>query len=172
MMKPILLSVVLTLLPFATSAAQETSVQVQTPKAAGEAQREPPAKPVETGQAVNVKVELTITDQATSGPVTVRTVSLLAADNSIGRIRAVSPSRKTGELNVDARPRILTADRLQLALTVEYRPGVTSGGEEPPSLSQSLTVVIRDATPLVVSQSADPNSDRKVKMEVKATVLR
>jgi hypothetical protein len=165
-MKRILASLLFAVLPFATTSAQEAPAQTPKPQA------QAPKRPAETGQAVNIKIDLTITDQSSEGPATVRTVSLLALDNSVGRIRSVAPLRSTGELNVDARPRILQPDRLQLALTVEYRPGVERSNEEPPSLSQSLTVLLKDGTALLVSQSADPNSDRKVKVEVKATVLK
>jgi hypothetical protein len=39
-------------------------------------------------------------------------------------------------------------------------------------ISESLTVILEDGKPLVVSQSADPGSDRKVRVEIKATILK
>ena len=42
----------------------------------------------------------------------------------------------------------------------------------PTELNQSLTVVLQSGKPMLISQAADPTSDRKVTVEVKATVLK
>ena len=39
-------------------------------------------------------------------------------------------------------------------------------------MNQSVTVVLDSGKPLVITQAADPVSDRKVTVEVKATLLR
>jgi hypothetical protein len=39
-------------------------------------------------------------------------------------------------------------------------------------MNQSLTVVLQSGKPLMISQAADPVSDRKVNVEVKATILK
>jgi hypothetical protein len=39
-------------------------------------------------------------------------------------------------------------------------------------MNQSLTVILQSGKPLIVSQAADPVSDRKVVVEVKATILK
>jgi hypothetical protein len=39
-------------------------------------------------------------------------------------------------------------------------------------MNQSVTVLLESGKPLVITQAADPVSDRKVTVEVKATVLR
>jgi hypothetical protein len=165
-MKHILMTLMFAFLPPAFASAQEQPAETQ--------KQQPPQiaiRPAETGQAVNIKIDVTITEQASATPPTVRAITLLVSDSSVGRIRTVSPSHRAGELNVDARPRIVQGDRLHLMLTVEYRPGVSGDTETPPSLNQSLSVMLQDGKPLVVSQSADPNSERKVKLEVKATIL-
>jgi hypothetical protein len=166
-MKRALLTLVLALLPGALSAQQAPP---EKPKPAAE---ESP-KAAETGQALNVKVELTITEQAGSAAAVTKTLTVLAADRQTGRIRSYFPgASRTGELNVDVRPRMLERDLIQLGLVVEYRPGSADGAETlTPGQSQSLTVFVQNGRPLLISQSADPNSDRTVKLEVKATVLR
>ena len=42
----------------------------------------------------------------------------------------------------------------------------------PSGVNQSQTVVLQSGKPLIISQAADPVSDRKVVVEVKATVLK
>jgi hypothetical protein len=167
-MKRALLTVVIALLPCALSGAQEQPQEKSKPPG------DVAAKPAESGQTVNVKVDLTITEQAGSAATVTKVVSILAGDGQAGRIRSYSPGApKTGELNVDVRPRLLERDLIQLGLVVEYRPGTTEGTASPtPGQSQSLTVFVQNGRPLLISQSADPNSDRTVKLEIRATVQR
>lgn len=81
-------------------------------------------------------------------------------------------------LNVDARPFVSVEGPVQLELTFEYYP-LKSAGEQkegarqrPAGINQSQTVILQSGKPLIVSQAADPISDRKVVVEVKATVLK
>ena len=133
----------------------------------------------------NVKVELTISDQTGNGPVEKKVVSLIAAEESWGKIRtqaAAKPSDVTAGpvvpvgLNVDARPWLTSTGQIQLELTIGYNP-LDAGGREgkqlrPTELNQSMTVVLQSGKPLVISQAADPIADRKMIVEVVATVLK
>jgi hypothetical protein len=124
----------------------------------------------------NVQVELTLTDQLGTGAPQKKTVSMIVASGSLGKIRntaaRIGPTQIG--LNVDARPFVSTEGPIQLELTLYYYP--PQGDEKDPGmpteLNQSLTVVLQSGKPLVVSQAADPVSDRKVVVEVKATVLK
>jgi hypothetical protein len=167
-MKRALLTVVIALLSVGSAVAQERAPDKPKPQPET-------ASPRETGQPINIRVDLTISEQTGSAPATTKSISVLAADGNTGRIRSYNPigGAKAGELNVDVRPRLLEGDRLQLSLIVEYRPVAQAVNEGAlPGLSESLTVILQDGKPLVVSQSADPNSDRKVKLEARATILR
>ncbi len=133
------------------------------------------------GQAINVRIDVTITDQTAAGEPALKTLTLLAADNSWSRIRSEGmafTSAGGGQSNItlrlDARPRILQADKLHLEMIVEYKPTVLEAkqGSSATTLSESFDVVLENGKPLLISQSADPNTDRKVKLEVKATILR
>ena len=131
----------------------------------------------DVGQAVNIRLDITISDQQTTGPVS-KTITMVVADNWQSRLRTTGTVFTTGGqyqvvLNVDARPR-LTGDKILLMMTVEYKPTAPEPkpGNSTTNVDQSFQVVLTDGKPLVVSQSADPNSDRKVKLEVKATVLK
>jgi hypothetical protein len=54
-------------------------------------------------------------------------------------------------------------------LTVEYQP---ERAVNTTMLNQSIGVVLTPGKPTIISQSADPNSDRKVAVEVTATVVK
>ncbi len=132
----------------------------------------------------NVQIELTLTDQVGTAAPEKKSVSMIASSGNWGKIRSAGTYRPTGEpalvaeLNVDARPFVSTDGAVQLELTVVYNPpGATriereDGKARPSGINQSLTVVLQSGKPLIISQAADPVSDRKVVVEVKATVLK
>jgi hypothetical protein len=135
----------------------------------------------------NVQIELTISDQVGSGPVQKKTVSMIAASGTWGKIRAAGVARPNDRsavvpvgLNVDARPFVQPEGIVQVELTIGYNPfdplaaerSEPSGQARPTELNQSLTVVLQSGKPLVVSQAADPVSDRKIIVEVKATIMK
>jgi hypothetical protein len=136
-------------------------------KRADDAQDPPPAqadKPAVSPAlaATNVRVELTLTEDG-EGAAAPKTVSMLVTNRELGRIRS---GVSGASLNVDARPMILDDGRVRVMLTIEYAPGNLS------PMSQSMTTVLTSGKPLVVSQSADPKSTRRVQAELTATIVK
>jgi hypothetical protein len=138
-------------------------------------------------QFVNIKLDLTIsvTDQRGVPVGAVKTVSLHVVDRDNGRIRmgriansAPNPAdtfttSPTPVLNVDATPEILSSGRIRVSINLEYRPATReSEDKEPIHINERLSAVLEDGKPLVVSQTADPASDRHVKVELKASISR
>jgi hypothetical protein len=153
-------------------AANAAAQQVETPRPAGDAKPRPaaaseqppaPRPPEPPGQVVNIKFDLTITDQTGTAEGAKKLVSLLVADRQTGYVRSTASSERTGpvRLNVDARPQILANGNIRVALSLEY-----------PSISQQLTVIVEPGKPIVVTQTADPLSDRKVTVEMRATIVK
>jgi hypothetical protein len=132
----------------------------------------------------NVQIELTLTDQTGSGTPDKKTVSMIVSSGNWGRIRSSGNMFPPGEtplmvdLNVDARPFVSIEGPIPLELTVVDAPALAAGTPrepgktQPVKINQSLTVVLQSGKPLNVSQAADPVTDRKVVVEVKATVLK
>jgi hypothetical protein len=128
----------------------------------------------------NVRVELTLTDQQTGAPTTSKTVMLTTSNHNWGRLRTQISSRiyGTAPLNIDARPTVTEDGRVSLELTIEYSQGRNSESENnvdkvyQVGINQSLTALLDNGKPLLVTQSADPISDRKVTVEVKTTIVR
>jgi hypothetical protein len=52
------------------------------------------------------------------------------------------------------------------------RAGTDAKEKRPAGINQSQTVILQSGKPLIVAQAADPVSDRKVIVEVKATILK
>jgi len=131
----------------------------------------------------NVQIELTLTDQVGSAAPEKKSVSMIVSSGNWGKIRSVGNVEPVGDrgyvvdLNVDARPFVSVEGPIQLELTVNYAPpkGAADPREpkqRPTGINQSQTVVLTSGKPLIISQAADPLSDRKVIVEVKATVLK
>lgn len=143
-----------------------------------------PAKTATSPYKSNVQIELTITDQTGTAPGEKKTVLMIAADRTWGKVRATAvagnerglPPLSVG-LNVDARPFIQPDGVVQVEFTIGYNPlgpavATQTPGQRPTDLNQSLTVILQNGKPLIVSQAADPISDRKIVVEVKATILK
>jgi hypothetical protein len=141
------------------------------------------------GQAVNVKVEVTISDQRVNGVAPKKTVTVVTGDQLSGFIRTQTLFPGIGDvpLNVDAEPHILPDGKIRLRLNLQYDlPSPAGGGGADTqgstntqaaralktSIRENLAIVLENGKALVVAQSADPVSDRQVTVEVKASILR
>ncbi len=150
------------------------------------AQTEPPPKkpapeqpapllpPEPRRQPINVRVELAISDQTGTGEPLKKTVTMLAADGVRSSVRNEVPGR--GFINVDAMPHVAQSGGIRLAIGLEYMPSVASQSAEPgrtlSRLNEQVTVYLESGKPLMISQAADPTSDRKVTAQVTATVVK
>lgn len=165
-------------------AQQKPGQAQQKPAPTAEAKQEtprqiPPPEP-NRGQLTNVRLEVTITDQRGSGQPTTKTVALVLADRSPGRLRTSGDVRtpqgyRPIALNIDARPEFTRDGRVRANVTLDYRPSVGEGTSEEQvltTITESFEVILEDGKALIVSQSADPYSDRRVRVELKATVLK
>ncbi|MEZ5318481.1 MAG: hypothetical protein R2752_13860 [Vicinamibacterales bacterium] len=172
------------------------AVSTRPPSATAAVPAAPPQpRAQQTPRAVrrNVKLDLAITDTYGGTPTT-KTVTVLIASGENGMIRTAN--RLTNgmgvELNVDATAQIQPVagpngvESIWVRVTFEYTPaqGENQNGtstnpmtgamqpQHPAQLHESLTVVLEDGTPLLVSQSADPATERQVKVELTATIQR
>jgi hypothetical protein len=147
----------------------------------------PPAPPRREGQPINVKVEVTITDQSGGTQTLKKTVTVVTGDQMSGFIRSTAfydPPIGAVPLNVDIEPQLLTDNRIRVRLNLQYNlpssegraAGAAGSASIPPlrttGIQENLAMILDNGKPLVVAQSADPVGDRQVTIEVKATVLR
>ena len=145
----------------------------------------PPAAPTPDGRArkvgPNVRVEVMFSEQRSDASATPKTVTITTNDGQWGRVRSSVSTAGYGfsPLNVDARPEVLADGRVLLSVNIEYGEKRVQTGKEvqvghitEATLSESVTLVLESGKGLAVTQSADPMSDRKVSVEVKATILK
>jgi hypothetical protein len=176
-------------------AAADKVETTRTEAAAAKAPAEPAPAPV------NIKIEVSITDQSGSGTPAKKVVSMIAGDRQSTNIRSSASvpvvsavfgkagsenstvpmqsfTYRNVTINVDARPVILPKEpnRISLSLGLEYIPRTEGRQEETApgmaSWKESLGLILESGKPMVVSQAADPTSDRKITVEVTATILK
>ncbi|PYQ04248.1 MAG: hypothetical protein DMF82_11245 [Acidobacteria bacterium] len=142
-----------------------------------EARPEPPPRP---GQLANVRIDVKVTDERPGQPPVTKLVSLTVADRRDGFIRSAPQIQLPGfnagplPLNVDASPAIEGA-RIRLGLGLEYfsvEPASEAKQYNRTEIRERLQLVLEDAKPMRVAQSADAMSERRVSVEVTATILR
>lgn len=161
-----------------SASPQSPQPPAQPPAAAQAGEKPQEARRPARGELVNILVEVTITDQTGTSPADKKTVSLIVHDGRLGRVRANAETNKPSlgrvgtNLNVDARPTIVDANRVLLELTLEYTPLRDSDTVRPTNLNESVAIVLTSGKPLMVSQAADPIVDRRMTVEAKATILR
>jgi hypothetical protein len=153
----------------------------------------PPGPPRRAGQPINVKVELTITEEGAGATSSKKTVSAVIGDGFNGYVRANGlfsgpfGGQKVVPLNLDAYPVILSNGRIRLTCTIQYLAGAAQYIADAPSvpgaaapqnqqartdIKENIVLILESGKSIVVSQAADPVSDRQVTVEVKATILR
>lgn len=157
--------------------------------AEGKPEGKPSPKPaqeraVSQGQLLNVRIDVAITDQRSGRPPVAKSVSLTVADGENGMVRSSNETPiGTGSmaetmtripLHIDAEPQV-QGSKIRLRMSLEYSlVDRSASGERLPQMDirESLSLVLESGQPMVVAESADPVSDRKVLLEVKATILR
>ena len=158
-----------------------TLVLASTPVRAQDPPEKPkPAEPAQPPRSqeppATIKLELTITDLVGSGEPVRKTVSMVLADRGSGSIRSTGSARPQGrvQMNVDAQPYVISPGLIRLTLRLEYNPR-TLGNEsatEWSTVSEQIQTVVESGKSLMISQAVDPASDRKIVVDVKATVMK
>ena len=120
-------------------------------------------------QLANVRIELTIVDQRGDITAAPKAITMVVEDRQNARIRT---GRANATLNLDARSEILREGRIRVMLTLEYTPQDGPDRASPLPIQESITALVDDGKALTVSLSADPSSDRKVRLDVKATIVK
>ena len=164
-----------------------TPPQTAAPRTAGPETAPAPAvvpPPRREGQPINVRVDVTITDQRAGATSMKKTVSIVTAESMSGRIRSQAEYSGIGvvPLNVDTETHLLADGKIRLMVNLQYDLPAERAAPiteqtvvatlRKTMIQENLVVILESGKPLVVAQSADPVGDRQVTIEVKATVLR
>jgi hypothetical protein len=180
--------------PHTPTPAMPAAAEAKPEPAAPKAPPEPPPLPL------NIRIEVSITDQSGTNPPAKKVVTMIASDRMSTNVRSsasvpvkqtvfsgapnastpqTSYSYRTVQINVDARPAIVQKDpnKISMNFGLEYLPTTRLSAQEEgepglTSWNERLSVILESGKPMVVSQAADPTSDRKITVEVTATILK
>jgi hypothetical protein len=169
-------------------------VATRTPGRAAQAR---PAVAVESRRApreqyaskgVNIRVDATVTESRGDQVLGRKVVSVTLVDGEEGSVRssAMVPVSQSNDgpfqrvpLNMDAMMRLRDDNRVHARVTLDYNRGSVEIGESGTQraarenfIRQSVSVILENGKPLVAAQSADPEGDRRVTLELKATILK
>jgi hypothetical protein len=125
-----------------------------------------------------VKVEVTVTEQVGAKPPHLKSLSLTTADGESAQIRNQPEVATPGPVlpapfSVDALPQLIDANRLRLGLSIDYN--VVDATSEKGARNQVRSrqqLVLESGKPMIVSESTDPMTERRVTVTVTATILR
>jgi hypothetical protein len=125
-----------------------------------------------------VRIDVTVTEQEGSKAPRSKHLTLTAADGSGAQIRNLPEVSTPGpvreaEFSIDARPEILDTTRVRLWLSMEYNvvdPTAEKAARN--QLRSRQELVLESGKPMVVSETTDPITERRVTVTVTATVLR
>lgn len=140
----------------------------------------PPGPPRREGQPINVKVDLNITEEGGNAPPVKKSVSAVAGDGFNGSVREMSTSGTVTTppnftpLNLDAYPEIMPNGKIRVRCSIQYQSAQSRepGSRASTDIKQNFVLILESGKPIVATQTTDPISDRKVTVEVTATILK
>lgn len=147
----------------------------EAPPAPGVPRAERPSERQPAGQPVNIRLDVTIIDEGGPAP-SRKSVSLTVADRQSGQVRSEVFVQDVGRvpLAVDAFPMLERDNRVRVRMTLDYQPNPGQDRKQPTPMNMRLSfgIVLDNGKKIVAAQAADPVTDRKVSVEVTATVLK
>ena len=144
-----------------------------------------PAPAPPSGPVPNLRFEIAIADEGGGAPPTKKNVSVIARANfqtasvrSIGQLNASHPlavaARSQGisiGLSVDVRGGYENG-KIVSRITVDYQPYWPDAKSLPSSVRAQVDLVLDEGRRTLISQAADPLSDRRTTIEVTVSVLK
>jgi hypothetical protein len=129
----------------------------------------PPADPEVGGQPINIRLDVTVTDQTAQGAPEPKSLMVILADRAMGRTRAAFEDRS---IAIDARP-TMADGRIRVYVTLQSEPsrwGPASEKSATLNWRNSFSLLLENAKPMVALETMDALTKRKMSIEVKATI--
>jgi hypothetical protein len=131
-----------------------------------------PISPVdleEGGQPINIRLDVTVTDQAANGGPQPKTLMVILADRAMGRTRAAFEDRS---IAIDARPTVADG-RIRVNVTLQSEParwGPPTERDATLNWRNSFSLLLENGKPMLALETMDAVTKRKMSIEVKATL--
>lgn len=132
------------------------------------------ADPLEVGgQAINVRLDVSVIDQIGDGKPQPRSLMVMLVDRAMGRTRAAFEDRT---ISVDARP-IVMDGRVRMSLTIvssNAAPRMTKMDAQAHDYTLEwrnlFSLLLESGKPVTALETVDPVTKRRLAIEVKATI--
>jgi hypothetical protein len=139
----------------------------------------PPPVPAPPGDPVNVRIDINVIDEGGPQPRRER-VTLTTVDRQEASVRSDAAVNEPGAmprvivLNADATPFVAGSPRgkIRLRVGLDYLPKVEDPKQAGARTRLQFTVIVDDGKTMVASETSDPATDRRVRVEVTATMLK
>jgi hypothetical protein len=126
-----------------------------------------------------VRVEFTVSDASGGQAPVTKSLTITVADGETAMVRSESEAlgptasgTRSAPFSADASASV-EGDRIRLFFSLDYQViDSVSGAPLKSAVRARQTVILESGRPMAISETSDPLSDRLVRVEVKATVLR
>jgi hypothetical protein len=129
----------------------------------------PPVDPEQGGQPINIRLDVSVTDEGGTGAAQPKTLMVMLVDRAMGRTRAAFEDRS---IAVDARPTLVDG-RIRVYITVlSENPPLFSGPPKDHTINwrNSFSLLLDNGKPMLAMETSDAVTKRKMSIEVKATI--
>lgn len=135
----------------------------------------PPAVAVDLeagGQAINIRLDVSVMDQAGAGIPQPKSLMVMLVDRAFGRTRAAFEDRS---ILVDARP-VVVEGRIRVNMTIISESPRSIGPSLPkdPTIEwrNGFSLLLESGKPMLALETTDAVTKRKMSIEVKATIVK
>lgn len=174
MKRPMIAALVMAVvLPAGLVRAQAPPAPAPAPRPSPQAVPAKPAPAVASGwgEPINIRYEVVVFDKGGAQPAR-KVVTILAAVGEMSMVRADRPDGRANPLGVDVTPSTIRNGKIMTRFGISYVPQTASVKETTLEISQNTTLWMENAKPTVISEATDPISDRRIIVEVTATILK
>ena len=134
----------------------------------------PPSPPIDVeqgGQPLNIRLDVTVTDQTAGGVPQPKALMVMLVDRAMGRTRAAFQDRS---IAVDARP-VMVDGRIRVSVTVQSDRAVSfvppkETDDHTIAWRNSFSLLLENGKPMLALETSDTVTKRKMSIEVKATI--
>jgi hypothetical protein len=159
---------------FSLTAAAQQPAQPKAPAPpaapAAPAPPAPPADPEEGGQPINIRLDVTVSDQTAQSVAQPKSLMVMLVDRALGRTRAAFQDRS---IAVDARPTIVDG-RIRVYLTIQSDRVMFGPPKDTDDHTigwrNSFSLLLENGKPMLALETNDAVTKRKMSIEVKATI--
>lgn len=142
------------------------------------AQNAPPAQADQARPTdpINIRYEIRLVEDGGGRKPSTKVVTMIGTLNEVSIVRGSGGPGERNPLFVDITPTILRDSKVRTKIGIEFRPEppppVNNIAANPFIVRQTVHAWLDSGKPMNISQSVDPTTDRRITVDVTATIVR